>query len=120
MLLRGIISHPLPSLYLKTPLRLRSYAPIATTITNKYSISNKDLESQGFLLRRTISNHNLDHLNSVFMAVSFPKHDPEKIKLALENTNSLLWVEHKKTQKLVAFARVTGDNVFNAIIWDVC
>jgi GNAT superfamily N-acetyltransferase len=37
----------------------------------------------------------------------------------LENTNSLLWVEYKKTQKPVAFARATGDGVFNAIIWDV-
>nr|ASU54201.1 histone acetyltransferase [Hevea brasiliensis] len=119
MLLRGTISNPLPSLHLKTPLRHRSYAPTSTTITNKCSISDEDLESRGFLLRRTISNLNLDHLNSVFVAVGFPKRDPEKIKLALENTNSLLWVEHKKTQKPVAFARATGDNVFNAIIWDV-
>ncbi|KAF2323824.1 hypothetical protein GH714_042409 [Hevea brasiliensis] len=33
--------------------------------------------------------------------------------------NSLFWVEHKKTQKPIAFARATGDNVFNAIIWDM-
>ncbi|GKU90459.1 hypothetical protein SLEP1_g4450 [Rubroshorea leprosula] len=45
--------------------------------------------------------------------------DPEKIKLALEHTDSLLWVEYSKTQKPVAFARATGDGVFNAIIWDV-
>ncbi|KAJ9174066.1 hypothetical protein P3X46_017137 [Hevea brasiliensis] len=89
------------------------------TITNKYSISDKDLKSRGFLLRRTISNLNLDHLNFVFMAVGFPKCDLKKIKLVLENTNSILWVEHKKTQKPVAFAIATEDNVFNAIIWDV-
>ncbi|OAY32276.1 serotonin N-acetyltransferase 2, chloroplastic [Manihot esculenta] len=116
MLLRGIISNPLPSLHLKTPLRLRNFT---ATITNKYSISDEDLESRGFLLRRTFSDLNLNHLNSIFVAVGFPKRDPEKIKVALENTNSLLWVEHKKSQKPVAFARATGDNVFNAIIWDV-
>ncbi|KAF2286911.1 hypothetical protein GH714_035279 [Hevea brasiliensis] len=37
----------------------------------------------------------------------------------MESTNSLLGLEHKKTQKPVAFARATGDNVFNAIIWDM-
>ncbi|GKV52717.1 hypothetical protein SLEP1_g59288, partial [Rubroshorea leprosula] len=86
--------------------------------TSKYSISDRDLESRGFFLRRTISGLNFDHLNSVFVAVGFPRRDPEKIKLALEHTDSLLWVEYSKTQKPVAFARATGDGVFNVIIWD--
>ncbi|TYI46395.1 hypothetical protein E1A91_D13G104800v1 [Gossypium mustelinum] len=77
--------------------------------TCKYSISDKDLESRGFFLRRTISDLNLDHLNSVFVAVGFPRRDTEKIKLALEHTQSILWVEHKNY-------RGRG---FNAIIWDV-
>ncbi|KAE8710143.1 hypothetical protein F3Y22_tig00110327pilonHSYRG00077 [Hibiscus syriacus] len=51
--------------------------------------------------------------------VGFPRRDPEKAKPALEHTQSMLWVEHKKSQKPVAFARATGDGVFNAIIWDV-
>ncbi|KAK8508008.1 hypothetical protein V6N13_055472 [Hibiscus sabdariffa] len=103
MLSRGIISN------FRTP----------TPTACKYSISDKDLESRGFLLRRSISDLNLDHLNSVFVAVGFPRRDPEKIKLALEHTQSMLWVQHKKSQKPVAFARATGDGVFNAIIWDV-
>ncbi|XVE91713.1 hypothetical protein REPUB_Repub01dG0034700 [Reevesia pubescens] len=107
MLSRGIISN------FRTPT-----LPFPTT-TCKYSISDQDLESRGFFLRRTISDLNLNHLNSVFVAVGFPRRDPEKIKLALEHTESMLWVEHKKTQKPVAFARATGDGVFNAIIWDV-
>ncbi|KAE8690913.1 putative S-acyltransferase [Hibiscus syriacus] len=107
MLPRGIISN------------FRSPAAIPFPTTCKYSISDKDLESRGFALRRTISDLNLDHLNSVFVAVGFPRRDPEKIKLALEHTQSLLWVEHKRSQKPVAFARATGDGVFNAIIWDV-
>lgn len=31
----------------------------------------------------------------------------------------MLWVEYEKSKKPVAFARATGDGVFNAIIWDV-
>ncbi|XP_050224311.1 serotonin N-acetyltransferase 2, chloroplastic [Mercurialis annua] len=127
MLLRGsgITSNPLPSLHLKSSPLPRQSAVVSasstfdSTITNKYAISDEALESRGFVLRRTFSDLNLDHLNSVFVAVGFPKRDPEKIKLALENTSSLLWIEHTKTQKPVAFARATGDDVFNAIIWDV-
>ncbi|KAE8719236.1 putative S-acyltransferase [Hibiscus syriacus] len=106
MLPRGIISN------------FRSPA-VPFPATFKYSISNKDLEYRGFALRRTISDLNLDHLNSVFVAVGFPRRDPEKIKLALEHTQSLLWFEHRRSHKPVAFARATGDGVFNAIIWDV-
>lgn len=124
MLLRGIISTPLPSsLRLKTPARhktvaVSAHASIDTKTTN-YSISDQALESRGFILRRTIDDLNLDHLNTVFVAVGFPKRDPQKIKLALEHTESLLWIQYSKTQRPVAFARATGDGVFNAIIWDV-
>ncbi|KAK2973073.1 hypothetical protein RJ640_012323 [Escallonia rubra] len=62
---------------------------------------------------------NLDHLNTVFVAVGFPRRDTNKIRLALENTDTLLWYEYEKTKRPVAFARATGDGVFNAIIWDV-
>jgi GNAT superfamily N-acetyltransferase len=118
--LRGLTSTPLPPLHLKTfhPLPPLN-ATISTAITSKFSISDEDLESRGFNLHRKIADLNLDHLNKVFVAVGFPRRDPQKIRLALENTNSLLWVEYKKTQKPVAFARATGDGVFNAIIWDV-
>lgn len=127
MLLRGIVSAPLPS-----SLRLRSTNPnhprnvtVAAQVSplaagrGDYSVSDEALESRGFILRRTIDDLNLDHLNSVFVAVGFPKRDPNKIRVALENTESLLWVEYEKTRRPVAFARATGDGVFNAIIWDV-
>ncbi|XP_041010426.1 serotonin N-acetyltransferase 2, chloroplastic [Juglans microcarpa x Juglans regia] len=127
MLIRGIISTPLPSsLRLTTPtprpknVVVLAQTPTSTTpIPTNHSISDQALESRGFVLRRTIDDLNLDHLNTVFVAVGFPKRDPQKIRLALENTDSLLWVEYKKTQRPVAFARATGDGVFNAIIWDV-
>ncbi|GAB4840198.1 hypothetical protein Ancab_020963 [Ancistrocladus abbreviatus] len=84
-----------------------------------FTVSDRELESRGFTLHRTIDTLNLDHLNSVFVAVGFPRRDPQKIRVALENTHSLLWIEYVKTQRPVAFARATGDGVFNAIIWDV-
>lgn len=89
------------------------------SITSAYSISDEDLQSRGFNLRRTIADLNIDQLNSIFVAVGFPRREPDKIRLALEHTDSLLWVHYEKTQKPVAFARATGDGVFNAIIWDV-
>ncbi|KAG5603701.1 hypothetical protein H5410_025193 [Solanum commersonii] len=92
--------------------------PIPITTTN-LSISDESLRTKGFNLHRTITDLNLDHLNSVFVAVGFPRRDTEKIQIALENTDSLLWIEYEKTKRPVAFARATGDGVFNAIIWDV-
>uniref|UniRef100_A0A3Q7H7G6 N-acetyltransferase domain-containing protein n=1 Tax=Solanum lycopersicum TaxID=4081 RepID=A0A3Q7H7G6_SOLLC len=92
--------------------------PIPFTTTN-LSISDESLRSKGFNLHSTITDLNLDHLNSVFVAVGFPRRDTEKIQIALENTDSLLWIQYEKTKRPVAFARATGDGVFNAIIWDV-
>ena len=114
MLLRGIVSAPLPS-----TLSLKASARPSQNASLSFSISDQELESRGFSLRRSVSDLNLDHLNSVFVAVGFPKRDTEKIRVALENTESVQWVEYRKTQRPVAFARATGDGVFNAIIWDV-
>ncbi|KAL1323416.1 hypothetical protein HN51_033765 [Arachis hypogaea] len=125
MLLRGIISSPLPSLrlQLKPKLKTRNVVVSSQTPTNAtsypLSISDEVLESRGFVLRRSADGLNLDDLNGVFVAVGFPKRDPEKIRVALEHTESLLWVEYLRTRRPVAFARATGDGVFNAIIWDV-
>ncbi|CAI9761828.1 unnamed protein product [Fraxinus pennsylvanica] len=93
----------------------RNPPPLATN----FSISDESLSSRGFALHRTIDKLNLDHLNTVFVAVGFPRRDTGKIRLALEHTDALLWVEYEKTKRPVAFARATGDGVFNAIIWDV-
>ncbi|KAI3700013.1 hypothetical protein L2E82_44626 [Cichorium intybus] len=46
-----------------------------------------------------IEDLNLDQLNSGFVAVGFPKRDTDKIKEALEHTDSLLWVEYEKTKR---------------------
>ncbi|KAK6921844.1 GNAT domain [Dillenia turbinata] len=125
MLVPGITYNSLPT---SLRLRLRPHpqnVAVSVSVSSQhsnnqnYSISDQQLRSRGFNLRRTFSDLNLDHLNSIFVAVGFPRRDPDKIRLALENTDTLLWVEDEKTKRPVAFARATGDGVFNAIIWDV-
>ncbi|KAK4263672.1 hypothetical protein QN277_029056 [Acacia crassicarpa] len=125
MNLRAIFSTPLPSsLRIKPSIHpprrsLTVSAQLPTIAATKFSVSDETLESRGFILRRDTDDLNLDQLNAIFVAVGFPKRDPEKIRIALDNTETVLWVEYKKTKKPVAFARATGDGVFNAIIWDV-
>lgn len=123
MLLRGNISAPLsPSLQLNLKTRTPHRNITVSSRSNldyPLSISDEALESRGFILRRTAEGLNLEALNKVFVAVGFPRRDPEKIRVALEHTDSMVWVEQRKSQKAVAFARATGDGVFNAIIWDV-
>ncbi|WOH15389.1 hypothetical protein DCAR_0934927 [Daucus carota subsp. sativus] len=117
MLLHGNFTTPLRC-FLRHPTPHRTATPTPLAITN-YSISDQELTSRGFTLHRTITHLNLDDLNSIFVAVGFPRRHPDKIRTALEHTDSLLWAQYEKTQKPVAFARATGDGVFNAIIWDV-
>ncbi|KAI8539292.1 hypothetical protein RHMOL_Rhmol09G0170600 [Rhododendron molle] len=122
---------PPPSTFVPVPLRspllrLPPHHPHKTAVSahfpnplSSYSTSDADLSSRGFHLRRTPDGLNIAHLNSVFASVGFPKRDPDKIRTALDHTDCLLWVEYEKTKRPVAFARATGDGVFNAIIWDV-
>ncbi|KZV20590.1 hypothetical protein F511_27273 [Dorcoceras hygrometricum] len=117
MLLRCPISFT-PPLGKPTPAQQR-HAATAVSAASVFSISDESLSSRGFTFHRTIENLNLDSLNTVFAAVGFPRRDVEKIRVALEHTDAVLWVEYDKTRKPVAFARATGDGVFNAIIWDV-
>ncbi|XP_031122954.1 serotonin N-acetyltransferase 2, chloroplastic [Ipomoea triloba] len=103
----------------KTRLAVVAQQQQPLTAAAKFSISDEELQSRGFNLHTTFTDLNLDHLNSVFAAVGFPRRDTAKIQVALEHTDALLWVEHQKAKRPVAFARATGDGVFNAIIWDV-
>ncbi|XP_057448010.1 GCN5-related N-acetyltransferase 1, chloroplastic [Lotus japonicus] len=126
MLSRGIIStpHPTSSLRLQPPTATvprNVTVSLSRPLHSDYplSISDSVLESRGFALRRSVEGLDLDELNGVFVAVGFPRRDPDKIRLALEHTESMVWVEQRRTRRAVAFARATGDGVFNAIIWDV-
>ncbi|KAI3423454.1 N-acetyltransferase domain-containing protein [Psidium guajava] len=130
MLLRSTTCIPLPTAAATTttsrhqPQSLSisassSSSSSATFPATALSISDAELESRGFALHRDTASLNLDQLNAVFVAVGFPRRDPGKIRVALEHTDALVWVQHQRTEKPVAFARATGDGVFNAIIWDV-
>ncbi|KAM7256189.1 hypothetical protein ACFE04_011930 [Oxalis oulophora] len=111
--LRGLTAITPPTLHYHKPPRSTS------TITSQLITPDETFTSRGFIFHHTPKNLNLDHLNKIFVSVGFPRRDPEKIKVALQHTDSMLWVEYTKTEKPVAFARATGDGVFNAIIWDV-
>lgn len=125
MLIFNNISIPLgtPLVLKTTPRRnavvLAQQQQQTLTASTNFTISDEALASRGFTLHRTINNLDLDHLNSVLVAVGFPRRDTDKIRVALENTDALLWIEYEKTNRPVAFARATGDGVFNAIVWDV-
>lgn len=124
MLLRGNIYAPVPSslrLNFKSQTHPRNLTiSCQASLDYPLSISDETLEKRGFILRRTAEGLNLEALNKIFVAVGFPRRDPEKIRVALEHTDSLVWIQERKSQNnAVAFARATGDGVFNAIIWDV-
>ncbi|KAL9673024.1 hypothetical protein QQ045_029277 [Rhodiola kirilowii] len=61
-----------------------------SSATPAFSISDQNLESKGFVLKRTIEDLNLNQLNSIFVAVGFPKRDTEKIRVALAHTDAML------------------------------
>ena len=58
-------------------------------------------------------------LNNLLIKTGHPPRNPEKIKLALQN--SLLYFSAKsfKDKSTIGFIRATGDGVFHASIWDL-
>ncbi|KAJ7297130.1 hypothetical protein O6H91_Y078700 [Diphasiastrum complanatum] len=89
------------------------------TESGLFSLSNDELLSRGFELHSSYEGIDLDQLNSLFLKVGFPRRKKEKLTRALQHTLSLFWLRDVKSDQMIAFARATGDNVFNAIIWDV-
>eukprot|EP00250_Pteridium_aquilinum_P009469 c18687_g1_i1 orf=62-841(+) len=92
---------------------------LGVTETGRFSVSDETLLARGFELHRTLQDIDLDQLNDLFVKVGFPRRHKQKLERALQHTSSLRWLQEVKSHKLVAFARATGDDVFNAIIWDV-
>ncbi|KAM0936459.1 putative transcription regulator GNAT family [Dioscorea sansibarensis] len=92
----------------------KPFRPIAS-----FSISDQELQSRGFTQHRSSTDLDLESLNTVFARVGFPRRDLARIRRALDHSSSLLWLSHSKRGEPVAFARATGDGVFNAVVWDV-
>ncbi|CAL9079309.1 Acetyltransferase (GNAT) family [Musa troglodytarum] len=107
----------------KTPTRPRSLLlPVASAA---FTVSDGELETRGFRVRRSTDGLDVAALNDVFTRVGFPRRDPDRLRRALDHGGggAVVWVEEAKRGgrpgKPVAFARATGDGVFNAVVWDV-
>uniref|UniRef100_A0A383W9I4 N-acetyltransferase domain-containing protein n=1 Tax=Tetradesmus obliquus TaxID=3088 RepID=A0A383W9I4_TETOB len=67
----------------------------------------------------------ITELNELFEKVGFPRRDPDRLRVALDNTHRLIWIRSLKQSRvarlgqLLGFARATSDGVFSATIWDV-
>lgn len=85
------------------------------------SASDQELSSRGFSISFSPADLNPCALNDIFARVGFPRRDPRRLRLALSHpSGSLVWISQTKDPaKPVAFARATGDGVFNAVVWDV-
>eukprot|EP00878_Enallax_costatus_P011205 GHUV01011701.1.p2 GENE.GHUV01011701.1~~GHUV01011701.1.p2 ORF type:complete len:179 (+),score=10.64 GHUV01011701.1:343-879(+) len=65
----------------------------------------------------------ITELNELFEKVGFPRRDPDRLRVALDNTHRLIWVRSLKQSRvarlgqLLGFARATSDGVLNATIW---
>lgn len=64
-------------------------------------------------------------INLCCAQVGFPQRDPTRLKLALDNSHSVLWIRSirrsrwAKQGQLLGFARATSDGALSATIWDV-
>lgn len=64
-------------------------------------------------------------LNNLFEKVGFPRRDPARLALALQNTYRTVWVRAARKSRLarqgalLGFARATSDGALSAVIWDV-
>eukprot|EP00270_Netrium_digitus_P005556 TRINITY_DN17406_c0_g1_i2.p1 TRINITY_DN17406_c0_g1~~TRINITY_DN17406_c0_g1_i2.p1 ORF type:complete len:274 (-),score=48.26 TRINITY_DN17406_c0_g1_i2:349-1170(-) len=92
---------------------------VGVTESGNFSASNDQLARRGLEVHRDGRTVNLDQLNALFAKVGFPRREKAKLLVALEHTMEIVWVKETASNQVVAFARATGDAVFNAIIWDV-
>ncbi|KAG1666430.1 hypothetical protein FOA52_015100 [Chlamydomonas sp. UWO 241] len=89
------------------------------------SKTDEHFRQQGVEFVDTRSGIVVSELNALFEKVGFPRRDPAKLKIALENTHALVWARATRTTRyasegqMVAFARATSDGVLSATIWDV-
>ncbi|PKA57531.1 putative N-acetyltransferase ycf52 [Apostasia shenzhenica] len=135
------LRHPPTPLPLFTASRSKHRSPTSCAATKAgrsspspapaLSVSDEELAARGLRVRRSPGGLDLEALNSVFARVGFPRRDEARIRLALEHTDAVVWVEEVKSADgtangndgvcgaPVAFARATGDGVFNAVVWDV-
>ncbi|CAO2169907.1 unnamed protein product [Urochloa humidicola] len=84
----------------------------------RLTVSDAELSSRGFAVRRTAEGIDVAALNEVFARVGFPRRQEDRLRRALEHSR-VVWLEAAGDRRPVAFARAAGDGVFNAVVWDV-
>ncbi|XP_062195645.1 serotonin N-acetyltransferase 2, chloroplastic [Phragmites australis] len=83
------------------------------------TVSDAELASRGFAVRRTTDGLDVPALNEVFARVGFPRRQEERLRRALEHSRVVWLSAAGEEERPVAFARSAGDGVFNAVVWDV-
>jgi aralkylamine N-acetyltransferase len=90
----------------------------------RLTVSDSELASRGFSVRRTTEGLDVAALNEVFSRVGFPRRQEERLRRALDHSR-VVWLSSSSSTSTttvgrpVAFARAAGDGVFNAVVWDV-
>lgn len=84
----------------------------------RLTLSDSELASRGFSVRRTADGLDVGALNEVFARVGFPRRQEERLRRALDHSR-IVWLSSSPESRPVAFARAAGDGVFNAVVWDV-
>lgn len=102
-----------------TSRQLRLRPPRAATAGVRLTVSDAELESRGFAVRRTAEGIDVAALNEVFVRVGFPRRQEERLRRALEHSRVVWLSAGEEEGRPVAFARAAGDGVFNAVVWDV-
>lgn len=82
-------------------------------------LNNKDKTANIYLSKD--KNINLYELEELCDAVGWVRRPLRKVQTAIEHSFLTISLFHQQnnTRKLIAFARATSDNAFNATIWDV-
>eukprot|EP00882_Tetradesmus_deserticola_P008157 GHRQ01008596.1.p1 GENE.GHRQ01008596.1~~GHRQ01008596.1.p1 ORF type:complete len:262 (+),score=88.88 GHRQ01008596.1:305-1090(+) len=99
----------------------------SVTVLPPPTISKPDAEflSLGLEFVEARDGIKITELNELFEKVGFPRRDPDRLRVALDNTHRLIWIRSAKQSRvarlgqLLGFARATSDGVFSATIWDV-
>ena len=90
----------------------------------KYKILIKDFHYQDQKINILLSqdkNINLYELEELCDTVGWVRRPLKKVKIAIQHSflTISLFYQNNTCKKLIAFARATSDNTFNATIWDV-
>ncbi|GJN12682.1 hypothetical protein PR202_ga30982 [Eleusine coracana subsp. coracana] len=85
----------------------------------RLTLSDAELASRGFSVRRTAEGLDVGALNEVFARVGFPRRQEERLRRALDHSRVVWLSSSSSSSSPVAFARAAGDGVFNAVVWDV-